>query len=169
MFSFPDSTTEQLFGERLKRALDAAELRQPDRVPISMPASYLLAEYGGVSHRELQDDPEIHQSLLERFSLEFEPDVVSGLFSSPAVSRLFGDRMTKWPGFGLPESGTFQFAEAEFMKADDYPAFLRDPSDWALRKYIPRAFANLEGFGDLPPLGMWAFGYYNLINLAMYA
>jgi hypothetical protein len=107
MFSFPDATAEKLFTERLTRTLDAAELRQPDRIPISIPANYLLAEYGGISHQRLQDDAEKQQEILEKFALEFAPDIIMGLFSRPGISRLRGARMPKWPGRGLPESGTF--------------------------------------------------------------
>ncbi len=159
----------QLLAERAKRLQDAIELKQPDRIPINMPAGYLLAEYGGVTHRELQDNWETQQTLLEKFALEFEPDTVLGLFNSPRPSLALGDRMTTWPGYGLPDSGSFQFVEHEFMKAEDYDAFLRDPSDWTIRTYLPRAFSELEGFKHLPPLGMFAFGHYNLINLPMLA
>ena len=48
------------------------------------------------------------------------------------------------------------------MKAEDYDAFIEDPSDWAIRKYWPRIFSELEGFAMLPPLGMAAFGTYSL-------
>lgn len=75
-----------------------------------------------------------------------------------------GDRMTKWPGYGLGANGSFQYNEQEFMKAEDYDDFLEDPSDWAIRVYTPRVFANCEGFAMLPPLGMWMAGYYNTFN-----
>jgi hypothetical protein len=55
------------------------------------------------------------------------------------------------------------------MKAEDYDAFLNDPSDYAIRTYLPRAFSELEGLAALPPLGMSLFGYYNLNNLAVLA
>ena len=119
---------------------------------------YLLAEYGGITHQRLQDDSHKYQELLEKFALEFEPDIVTGLFNSPEVSRALGDRMTRWPGLGLPETGVFQFAEAEFTKQDDYDAFIGDPSDWAVRKYLRRTFSKLEGLSELPPLGMFAPG-----------
>ena len=78
--------------------------------------------------------------------------------------------MTAWPGHGLPDSGSFQFIEHEFMKADGLRRVLARPqSDWAIRTYLPRAFSELEGLGHLPPLGMWAFGFYNLANLGLYA
>jgi|WetSurMetagenome_2_1015567.scaffolds.fasta_scaffold50944_3 hypothetical protein len=162
-------SNEQLLAERGKRLQDAMELKQPDRIPINAPASYLLAEYGGITHRELQDNVDLAQELLEKFSLEFEPDTIIGLFNSPRPSVALGDRMTKWPGYSLPDSGSFQFDEHEFMKGEDYDAFLRDPSDWSIRTYLPRAFAELEGLKYLPPLGMFAFGHYNLGNLPMLA
>ncbi len=160
---------EQLLAERGKRLQDALELKQPDRIPISMPASYLLAEYGGITHREQQDNWAKSQELLEKFACEFQPDTILGLFNNPRPSLALGDRMTKWPGYGLPDTGSFQFDEHEFMKGEDYDAFLDDPSDWAIRTYLPRAFGKLEGLQYLPPFGMWAFGHYHLGNLPMYA
>jgi Uroporphyrinogen decarboxylase (URO-D) len=160
---------EQLLAERGKRIQDALELKQPDRIPVHMPAGYLLAEYGGVTHRQQQDDWETAQDLLEKFASELQPDVTMGLFNNPRPSLALGDRMTKWPGYSLPDTGSFQFDEHEFMKGEDYDDFLRDPSDWAIRSYLPRAFKELEGLQYLPPFGMWAFGHYHLGNLPMYA
>ena len=162
-------STEQLLAERAKRNQDALELKQPDRIPISLAASYLLAEYGGITHQEQQDNPEKAQELLEKFALEFEPDSIMGLFNNPRPSWALGDRMTKWPGRPLPANGSFQFDEHEFMKGEDYDAFLADPSDWTIRTYLPSAFAELEGLQHLPPLGLFAFGHYNLGNLPMFA
>ena len=54
--------------------------------------------------------------------------------------------MTRWPGHGLPPDGSFQFVEHEFMKAEDYDAFIEDPSDWTIRTYLPRAFSELEAW-----------------------
>jgi hypothetical protein len=160
-------STEQLLAERSKRLQDAMALKQPDRIPINLAAGYLLAEYGGVSHREQQDNPQKAQKLLEKFALEFEPDTIMGLYNKPRPSLALGDRMTKWPGYGLPDSGSFQFVEHEFMKGEDYDAFLRDPSDWTIRTYLPRAFKELEGLQYLPPLSLFSFGHYFLPNLPM--
>ena len=162
-------SNEQLLAERGKRLQDAIELKQPDRIPLNMPAGYLLADYGGITHEELLFNTAKAQELLERFALEFEPDTLIGLFNSPGPSLALGDRMTKWPGVQLPASNSFQFDEHEFMKGEDYDAFLRDPSDWTIRTYLPRAFKELEGLQYLPPLGMFAFGHYNLGNLPMLA
>jgi len=99
-------SVEQLLAERAKRLQDALELKQPDRIPLNMAASYLLAEFGGITHQELQDNGAKAQEILEKFALEFEPDTLLGLFNSPWPSLALGDRMTKWPGYGLPASGS---------------------------------------------------------------
>jgi hypothetical protein len=53
--------------------------------------------------------------------------------------------MTKFPGHGLGPNGSFQFVEGEYMKPEDYDTFVEDPADWAIRKYWPRVFSELEG------------------------
>lgn len=161
---------EQLFGERMKRFQDALQLQQPDRVPSMLGFGYMLSEYGGITRQEQQDNFEVSQNLLEKAALEFQPDAAFGVFGlGPGPSKALGDQMTKWPGVGLGPDGSFQFAEQEFMKAEDYDAFLHDPSDWALRTYLPRAFSKLGGLANLPPFGMFAFGFYHTSNFAAYA
>lgn len=163
------TSAEQLLAERTRRLDDAIALREPDRVPIVMPASYFLAQWGGITHQRLLADHEKRQELTERAALHFEPDAILGLFNDPGAALALGDRMTRWPGHGLGPDGSFQFVEHEFMKAEDYDAFLRDPSDWAVRTYLPRAFAELEGLAQLPPLALASFGTYNLLNLGVLA
>ena len=158
---------EQLLAERSARFEDASALRKPDRIPIFMPVSFFLADWGGVSHQQLLEDHDKRQQLLERAALHFQPDSILGVFNDPRAALALGDRMTKWPGHGLPETGSFQFAEHEFMTGDDYDAFLKDPADWTIRTYLPRAFSQLEGLALLPPLAMAAFGTYNLLNLGV--
>lgn len=159
---------EQLFAERAKRFDDALNLRQPDRIPVSMGAGYFLADYCGLTHRELVEDAVKAQEALETVAQTFKPDSIFGIWNSAAPAIALGDRMTKWPGHGLADSGSFQFAEQEFMRPEDYAPFLRDPSDWILRTYLPRAFSELSGLAAMPPVGMFAFGHYNLGNLPFY-
>ena len=161
---------QQLFAERMQRMQDALQLKQPDRVPINVGFGYQLTELGGVTRQQYHDDPELAHQLLEKAALEYQPDSAGGVFGfGPGASIALGDQMTKWPGHGLPENGSFQFAEQEFMKPEDYEAFLEDPSDWSLRHYLPRAFSELKSLAYLPPFGMWSFGFYHLSNLMQYS
>jgi hypothetical protein len=145
---------------------DAMQLKQPDRVPLIMPIGYMLAELGGITKQQLLEDPDRSQELLEQAALHFEPDSIHGPMpfdSTPYL--LLGDRMTAWPGHGLDENTQFQFIESEFMKAEDYDAFLDDPTDWVIRTYLPRAFEKLDGFATMPPLSLFVFGSYYLNNI----
>lgn len=159
-------SAEQAFGERITRILTTYALGKPDRLPIYMPFGHFLAQLDEkVTRQELTENPDLEAELLERAVLEFEPDASAGLVNHPGYALALGDRMTKWPGHGLPADGAFQFNEGEFMKAEDYDAFLEDTSDWAIRKYLPRAFSELEGLSELPPFGMLGFGTYYWFNI----
>ncbi len=158
---------DQAFGERMNRIFTAYGLQKPDRIPVLMPTGHFLAQWGGVTRQELTENPDTELDLLERVALAYEPDAISGLVNHPAYAVALGDRMTKWPGHGLGPEGSFQFVEHEFMQAEDYDAFIEDTSDWTIRKYLPRAFSELEGLAQLPPLGTLAFGTYAWFNLGL--
>ena len=154
-------TPKQLYAERAKRVDDAIHLRQPDRIPIALTFSNLLAEIGGITRQDLCERPDMALAALEKAALRYQPDIASGVYvGSSGPSRVLGDRMTKWPGYGLGENDSFQFHEDEYMKAEDYDSFLADPADWAIRVYLPRAFSQLEGLSNLPNLAMAALGTY---------
>ena len=152
------------FLARQKRVMDAIQLKQPDRIPLILGMGYKLAEMGGITKQALYDNPDQAQELLEQAAALYQPAMIFGAWHTPEPSKALGDRMTKWPGYGLDANGSFQFNEQEFMKADDYDDFLEDPSDWAVRVYMPRAFRELEGLAMLPPFGMSLFGYYNVVQ-----
>jgi hypothetical protein len=160
-------TADMLGAERARRIEDAMRLKQPDRVPLMMSISYMLADMGGISKQELLEDTDKCQELLEKAALEYQPDSIHGpMPSDPTPHLILGDRMTAWPGHGVEASTQFQFVESEFMKEDEYDAFLDDPTDWVIRTYLPRAFQSLEAFRLMPPLNQFVSGSYFLGNLA---
>lgn len=160
-------TPDVLGAERVRRIHDAMQLRQPDRVPLMMSIGYMLAELGGITKQELLEDPAKAQELLEKAALDFQPDSIHGPFpSDPTPHLILGDRMTAWPGHGLSPNTQYQFVENEFMKEDEYDAFLDDPTDWVLRTYLPRAFGALEAFSLMPPLNLFISGSYFLGNMS---
>ena len=167
--SGPDAgkTAEQVFGERMNRLFTAYALQKPDRIPVLLPTGHFLARLGGITRQELTDNPDKENELLEKAAIEYQPDGMTGLTNHPGYALALGDRMTVWPGHGVAAEGGFQFVESEFMKPEDYDAFIADTSDWSIRKYLPRAFSKLEGLRELPPLGMAAFGTYAWFNLGL--
>lgn len=150
---------EELRSERAKRIQDAYALKQPDRVPITLNLGYMLARLGNISHAELERNPDKSQELLEEYALYYQADKISGGAIPGKLNRILGDRMTKWPGYDLPEDQPFQFQEGEYMSEEEYDDFLNDPSDFAIRTFLPRAFSQLEGLAMLPPLATAVMGH----------
>jgi hypothetical protein len=159
-------STQQLFGERLQRMRAAMALQQPDRIPVMLGFGNGLADLAGTTRREMVENAEKQNTALLEAAQRFQPDVVISYPFGPEMSRALGDRMTKWPGLGLEDNQSFQFHEQEFMKVEDYDDFINDMGDWTLRKYLPRAFSELEGLALLPPLGLLAAGFYGMVGQA---
>ncbi len=140
------------------------ELRQPDRIPVLLGFGNGLADLAGATRRQMLENSEQQNAALLAAAQRFQPDVVFSYPFGCEVSRTLGDRMTKWPGLGLEDNQSWQFHEQEFMKAEDYDDFLADMGDWTLRKYLPRAFSQLEGLALLPPLGLLSGGFYGMVS-----
>ena len=83
-------TPEQLFAERNARVQDALQLKQPDRIPIQLLMSYMLADMYGATHQEQQENGEKEQEMLEKAALYFQPDTIFGVFNNPGASLALG-------------------------------------------------------------------------------
>ncbi len=169
-YADPDAgkPAEQLLAERTRRIQDALALKQPDRIPIQLVMSYMLAEMYGITRRQQHEDGDKELEILEMAALHFQPDSICGLFNHSMASVAVGDRTVKLPGYGLGPNGSFQYVEGEYMKAQDYDAFIDDPADWILRNLWPRIFGELEGLSLLPPLGMLGYGSFALSFLGSF-
>jgi len=170
-YTDPDigKTPQQLFAERNTRVLNALQLKQPDRIPVQLFMSYMLPDMYGVTHQEVQENKDKELELLEKAGAYFQPDIIWGVLNNPYVGTTLAlkDVTTKFPGHsGLSPHGSYQFVEDEYMKPEEYDDFIDDPADWAIRKYWPRVFKELEGLSMLPPLGMAAFGTYGISNIS---
>jgi hypothetical protein len=73
--------------------------------------------------------------------------------------ELLGIKTFKWPGFNLPDNSYYQWVENEYMMEDEYDEFLKDPSDFTIRKLMPRISGMLEPLADLPPITLMSTGY----------
>ncbi len=161
----------ELLAQRSRRIQAAYDLRVPDRVPISISFGYMLARLGGITCQELESNHAKAQELLEEYALYYQPDIVTGIGYGfpPLPSIILGDRQTRWPGFQLDPNAPFQFVEGEYMKEDEYDAFLDDPSDFALRTFLPRAFGELEGLAQLPKMPILLLGYSAIRNVRAFS
>ncbi|MFC1868025.1 uroporphyrinogen decarboxylase family protein [Thermodesulfobacteriota bacterium] len=154
-----EKTPKELYKERLKRVEDAIQLKVPDRVPIVPIGDYFPSKYCGVSVEAAFYDPAQWRQAVKKTMVDFEPDLYRASRGFPGrVYEILGCTQARWPGQpGI--SGTHQFVEGEYMKADEYDAFLYDPSDYAVRSYLPRVFSAMEPLKNLLPLNSITLGY----------
>jgi len=155
-----EKSPEQLYEEREKRIGDAIQLKVPDRVPVLLGFGYFPAKYAGITCEAAYYDPAKWRWASRKTVLDFEPDfyrAAIGAFSGLALEALNTKQM-KWPGHGVPPDHCHQFVEGEYMKENEYDALLSDPSDFAMRTYLPRVFGSLAPFEKLPPLKTLSFG-----------
>jgi uroporphyrinogen-III decarboxylase len=156
--SFPNSQAEKAYKERVTRFTRAFKLQKPDRVPVILPAiGNYPAYYAGTDlHTVMYDYDKMTRAWL-KFLQDFDKDMDT--FVPPAMVppgkalEAVDYKLYKWPGHGIAGNTTsYQCVEAEWMKASEYDALIKDPSDFWLRIYMPRVFGAFKAFQTLPPL-----------------
>lgn len=148
-----DKNNEQLYRERLKRMEDAVQLKVPDRVPIICDFGLLPARYSGLSTMDAYYELEKWAKANKDTILEFQPDMFhcTHFFSGVAWDAV-DTKLFKWPSPDSPSEYVHQFVEGEYMKSDEYDAFLDDPSDFIIRTYLPRISGVLSPLKKLDVL-----------------
>ncbi len=153
---FKSPEAKKLYQERATRFAKAYQLQIPDRVPVRLPAGSFAAYYAGYDLYTVMYDLEKSKEASLKFLNDFRDDMDSfaGVGSAyGAVSDIMDYKFSKWPGHGLSIKATsHQFVERINMRADEYDDLIRDPSDWALRVFIPRTVGALEPFRKLQDL-----------------
>ena len=155
--AFVSPEAEKVYQERGRRLIDAYSLREPDRVPVLLNVGSIPAYEYGLDYRTVSYDynklVEVCNRFNEDHALELDSLATPQRFFPLKVLDILNYKLYNWPGHGLSDNARgYQYVEGEYMKADEYDAFLRDPSDFWLRIYLPRAFGVLESFQMLKPL-----------------
>jgi hypothetical protein len=162
---FVSPEANQLFVEREKRINDTIQLKIPDRVPVWLQdIGFFPARYTGETFQKLMYDSKTLVGAFKKTIFDFEPDMY---FRPPLPAPgealdVIGCRQLKWPGGGLPPDRPFQYVEGEYMKADEYDAFIDDPTDFIIRKYLPRFLGILNPLRELPSFNGFLSGYMGL-------
>ncbi|MFC1901010.1 uroporphyrinogen decarboxylase family protein [Chloroflexota bacterium] len=148
-------TPEQLYKEREKRIRDAINLQEPDRVPTSLRFTYFPGTYLGIPKAAAYYDPATWSKGVIRTILDFDPDMSQSYagMGSGAVSDILKPTQSRWPGGPLPENTAHQAIDVETMMEDEYELLLNDPTDFYIRKMLPRTYDALKPLANLPPLG----------------
>jgi hypothetical protein len=159
-------STEELYAERERRVKDAIELREPDRVPVILGLVNFPGRYKGVPLSAAYYDHEPWHRAFKQTIIDFDLDMwrnQPSTNSGPAMEAL-GTRSSRWPGYNLPPDTAYQAIELETMKEDEYDLFLSDPSDYTVRRHLPRVHEALEPLAKLPPLRTLTTQGFNAIT-----
>jgi hypothetical protein len=141
------------YAERDNRVDEAIAMKVPDRVPIQLFVGYFAAKYCGIPCSAAYYDPEKWRAANIKTITELEPDVYwaqTAAVSGKAL-EILGPLQIRWPGFGVSLNHSHQMIELEPMKAEDYDAFLTDPSDFIVRAFLPRVLESAAPMAKLPP------------------
>jgi len=152
---FSSSQAAKAYRARATRFIKAIQLKEPDRVPVMLPAGFLPAFYAGGNLKTVMYDYDELKRAWRKFLHEFDMDTFGGpMFVLPGKVLDSTDfKLLVWPGHGLPaDNETYQFVEGEYMKADEYDALIKDPSDFWLRTFLPRAMGALKPLETLSQL-----------------
>jgi uroporphyrinogen-III decarboxylase len=159
---FKSPEAKKLYKERATRIKDAIQLKKkPDRVPVFLIPSFGPAFYSGLTPLDVMYDSEKANQAWKKFYLDMQPDAHFGCVA-PGPGKFFDIldyKLYKWPGHGVVNESTYQCIEGEYMRADEYDAFLQDPTYFFTTTYLPRVFGALEPFKQLPNLTTYAEMY----------
>jgi hypothetical protein len=151
-FSSPEAAEN--YKRRVQRLIDVYKVSEPDRVPVSLPAGNMPAYTAGLDLQIVMYDYNKLKEAWRRFYDDFETDSLMGpgMVLPGRVYDLLDYKLYSWPGHGLPNDATgIQFVEGEYMMENEYDDLIEDPSDFWMRKYMPRVFGAFEPWKMLSP------------------
>lgn len=157
---FANAEAKAAYQERASLIRDALDVdRKPARVPVLPFVGVYAQRRVGLTPKSLFYDQQRDAALAHvKFFTDLKPDAsLFGFVFSGKALELLDYQVQRWPGNGLPAEQSYQYVEQEFMKGDEYPLLLSDPSDFILRHVMPRMFKALKGLESLPKFAM---GYY---------
>jgi len=152
---FPTPEAEKAYKQRVQRFIDVIKLKEPDRVPVFLPTGFFPIFYAGTTLRTVMYDYQELRRVWLKYLRDFDMDSYSGpgeIFPGFVFEKL-GYKLFKWPGHGLaPNSQFYQFVEDERMKPEDYDTLIKDPSNFMMKKFMPKVLGTLEPLQALPRL-----------------
>jgi hypothetical protein len=153
--NFTSPQAAEAYRQRATRLARAFQVQKPDRVPCFLPAGLYAATYAGTNlNTVMYDYGELKRAWL-KFLNDFEADTFMGPALVPPGRSLeaVDYKLYRWPGHGLGTNVlSYQAVEGEYMKPEEYDAFINDPTDFWLRIFLPRICGALEPFRKIPSL-----------------
>ena len=142
------------FNKRVQRIEDAVALRETDKIPFAPFFSSVIQRLYDSNYRDLYYDYRKAGDAYIKFYQDYplcDAHCFAG-FTSGKANEIAGSNMIDWPGrpgTKVSNYSSHQVIEHEYMTPDEYPELLKDFTGFMMRKYIPRAYDNLQGFKDV--------------------
>jgi hypothetical protein len=149
---FVSAQAEADYKARVNRLIAAIELREPDRVPVSLTTGWWPAVKAGMTPYEAMSDPAKAAQAWLDFTVEFQLDNLISplLYTQPeSMFETIDYRLYSWPGHGVGKDVGYQYNEKEWMLPEEYDHLISDPTDYMLRVYLPRSVGAFAGFSGL--------------------
>ncbi len=152
-----ETENKRMYDEREKRVMDTVALKKTDRVPIASLADFFMPTCQGVSCKDVMYDydktAEAYKKTMKEFNWDMAPPTF--VFTPGKVLDLMGIKYLNWPGAAnkkrrLPDHLSYQYVEKEYLLADEVDDFLKDPTDFTVRKLMPRFASTMEPLEALP-------------------
>jgi len=160
---FRDEAAKERYQASIKRFVDAVTMKVPDRVPVIIMGAFLVPSLYGLSPKKAMYDYAAVRDAFKKFLDEYDPDYALSPASvgSGRLLDLIQLRQYKWPGNGLADNVGYQFVEGCYMRPEEYPWLMSDPSDFWIRGFLPRACGIFEFMKDLVPFtDLWEIVNY---------
>jgi uroporphyrinogen-III decarboxylase len=150
---FASPEIKHAYEERMQMIKDVVDLKKPTRVPVCPFMGFFPFVHAGVTAQDAMYDYAKLGYAMKKYHKDFLPDSVSGafLYGPGNVFEILDYKLYNWPGHGVNINSPYQAKESDYMKADEYDAFINDPSDFFLRRYLPRVFGSLAPWGMFGP------------------
>jgi len=151
--NFATPEAEKTYKERVQAIKDVVQLKKPARIPILLNIGFFPFAYAGVTVKDATYNYERLGYALKKYHTDFQPDNLASalIYGSGKLFEILDYKLYHWAGHGVSDTSPYQCIEGEYMTADEYDDFLIDPSNFFMRKYLPRVFGALEPWTMMSP------------------
>jgi hypothetical protein len=161
-----EQSPAELSRQRLKRFDDAIRLEVPDRIPLEISYQYFPAKYCGIPYEASHYDYDTWLWACKKTLLDFGADISSVQpFFPGEILELIDPSVICWPGRGGAPIQSHQIIDGEYMLETEYPHLICDPTDFVLRRYMPRVSGAMAGFASIRQMPSADMGYRTVLTL----
>jgi len=146
---------EANYKVRIDRLRKTYDMQPVDRrvADVWMGANEYIVRRKGITGKDIVYNHEKLREPLLEFHNEFQPDTAATPLPYPGkIMDMLNYKSYVWGGQKLPEKLTIQAVEAEHMSGDEYKEFAADPTNFWMKKFLPRVMPTLEPLAMLTDL-----------------